>query len=60
VAADRGGGKWVGRELKVAGPKQAAGSGKKLEEHMRTSTVGIKAYTGRKKERVESLKERAF
>jgi hypothetical protein len=27
---------------------------------MRTSTVGIKAYTGRKKERVESLKERAF
>jgi hypothetical protein len=32
----------------------------KLEEHLRTSTVGLKAYTGRKKERVESLKERAF
>jgi hypothetical protein len=60
VAADRGGGKQAGHGLKVVGPEQTAGGRKKLEEHLRTSTVGLKAYTGWKGERVESLKERAF
>jgi hypothetical protein len=60
MAADRGGGKRAGSGLKVAGPEQTAGGGKKLEEHLRTSTIGLKAYTDWREERLQSLKERVF